>query len=153
MFARLICFAATVALMMSNPAHAQPTRYGTFYDETIVIDCPAGASCAAVFSQLPSDKLTVLHHVACNVVSSAPARMATFRISTTSSAANGMTRVMPMPVGPSVASGGSYTSNTTLHADYLVGQSRFPFVEVATTQTGDILMQCTLEGDLIDPVP
>lgn len=152
MFARLVCLAAAVALMMSNSAHAQATRYGTYYDETIVIDCPVGPACAAVFSQLPSDKLTVLHHISCNIVSYAPSRMATLRISTTASPANAMPRAMPMPLGPTVTSGGTYTTNTTLTTDYLVGQSRFPFVEVNDTQAGDILMQCTLEGELIDPI-
>ncbi|MBR0831691.1 hypothetical protein JQ612_00690 [Bradyrhizobium manausense] len=153
MFARLVYFAAAVVLMMSNPAHAQSTRYGTYYDETIVIDCPSGPGCAAVFSQLPSDKLTLVHHVSCNIISYAPTRMATLRISTTASAANAMTRVMPMQLGPTVASNGTYTTNINLNTDYLVGPSRFPFVDVTDTQAGDILMQCTLEGALIDPIP
>src|SRR5688572_19505490 len=127
MFSRLAQFAlVALALTISNQANTAPLVFGTYYDETLSLNCDNVSTCRINFSQLPADKLLMVQKINCSIISSQPVIRALFRISTTLGG-DGLLRLLPMAVPPSQQVTG-YHTNFREDTHFLVGNGRFPFV-------------------------
>ncbi len=156
MFDRFVQFAVVIlALVIGTQAHAAPLRYGTYYDETIGGGCSSPAvSCAAWFSGLPSDKLVMVQRIQCNFVGNLPLVKARFGVSATSGGVNLAREIaLPLSIANTTANSNSYFAATDTQTGWLMGQGRFPFVEVFTNQPNGLAnFSCTLIGTLVDPI-
>jgi hypothetical protein len=159
-FARLAQIATVLAtFVIGSHANAAPVVYGTYYDESVPLgQCPGMTNnCAAFFSQLPSNQLTKVRRIHCFVRTTQRIVQATLEVSAAPNGANVLSRFVPIPLPASSVtptSDGVYHTSLDLDTEWLVGQSRFPFVGVGLAAVGGVtLFQCTLIGDLIDPIP
>jgi hypothetical protein len=156
MFARFAQFAA-VALAMAIVAKANaasPLTYGTYYDEVSFANCTGtGTVCTILFSQLPSDKLLMVNKVNCRFLSSQPPTGILLGVSATSGGVNlGRFVNMALPA-PGAAIGGFYATNIREDAHFLMGQGRFPTINLQLNVTSSFgQSSCTLIGDLVTPI-
>ena len=59
---------------------------------------------------------------------------------------------LPPPVSSSAAPDGFFYTSVAANAEWLIGQGRFPFAEVVLSSSGSASLDCTLTGELIDPI-
>ncbi|MGW1418597.1 hypothetical protein ACWAT4_00585 [Bradyrhizobium manausense] len=153
---RLASALATGAVLLSmTPGHAAATRFGTYYDDTAATaSCASVTSCRLVFSQLPSDKLLLVQKVMCSVATnqSRPTD-AYFRIGTGPNGINPLTRhlKLPLPAAPTADVDGFYHTSIDVDPNWLIGQSRWPFLDVVTATVQSMSIDCALRGELVDP--
>ncbi|WP_194467115.1 hypothetical protein [Bradyrhizobium sp. CCBAU 53340] len=153
-FTRFAGIAFIAPFILAGHSQAAPVRIGTYYDETISTTCSSpSVSCAAWFSGLPSDKMVLVQRVNCNFVGSLPLVKAHFGVSVTSGGASQPREIaLPLSITNTTAVNGSYFAATDTGAEWLMGQGRFPYVEVFTNQaSGTGSFKCTLIGKLVDP--
>jgi hypothetical protein len=154
MFARFAQF-ALVALVftISNHANAAPLTYGTYYDETLPnVQCPNTQVCRVNFSQLPADKLLRVQRINCAIASSQPVGQAFLEISATSGGGL-LSRQLPIAVLPSQLISSTYWTNFREDTHFLIGQGRFPFLQIVTPATStNTVVQCTIIGELVTPI-
>lgn len=155
-FCRLVRFAVlAVALVSGTGALAAPTMYGTYYDETPgVLNCNTGANfCRLYFSQLPSNKLVMARKLHCEITTRSPLIQARLEVAATSGG-DALPRYVQLPIPPAITaqSNGYYYNSVEIETQWLMGQSRFPLVEVVTYAFSSIFVDCTLIGELIDPI-
>ncbi len=153
MFARLAQFSSvTLALVMGNYANAAPLTYRTYYDETVTNLCN-GNACRVNFSQLPSDKLTMVSQVSCTMASTgAPVLQVLLEISAGIGGGAVSTRNYALSFPAPALTGSVYSTNVQQNIHYLIGQGRFPYVFVSTSNASFINMSCTIVGDLVTPI-
>jgi hypothetical protein len=153
-FARFVQFAAaTLTLLAGTPAKAVPLTYGTYYDETVPnVQCPNTSLCRLNFSQLPADKLLVVQRINCAIASSQPVGQAFLEVSATFGGGL-LPRYLPILVPPSQLIGSTYWTNFREETHFLIGQGRFPFLQVVTPITStNTVVQCTIIGELVTPI-
>jgi hypothetical protein len=152
-FARLAQVAIIAgSLVIGTQAPAGQTLYGNHYDETIpFVSCPSSTYCQLLFSQLPSNKLTLVHRATCRFTTTSPVYVANLQISATTSGAT-LGRWVQLTL-QSAFLGGYYFTTVDIDPEFLIGQSRYPLVEVYTVVSNTISMECTLSGELVTPVP
>ncbi|MGY8705081.1 hypothetical protein RAD16_04965 [Bradyrhizobium sp. 18BD] len=153
--ARFAKFAIVAAVLVTgSQANSASTIYGNYYDETASVNCAPGSFyCRLNFSQLPSTNLTKVKKVHCFVSTQATPIVARLHVSATSNG-NSLGRYLPLQLPPpsaALANGYIYTS-ILVETDWLVGQSRFPFIEVYTLTASPISIECTLIGESVDPI-
>ncbi len=148
MFARLTQFAiVALVLVIGNHAKASPLSYGTYYDETVSANCN-GASCRIKFSQTPPDKLLMVSKISCLIVSTAQQLDLTLQISTTLGG-QALSRHLRMSLPAPQFVSSQYFTNLREDTHYLVGQGRFPFVQVDTNSSStDIIWNARSSGTL-----
>jgi hypothetical protein len=154
MFARLGQIAVVVlALAVGGQAKAAPLSYGTYYDEEFVqADCAGKAACQSNFTQLPSDHLVLLKKVNCTIQTSQPVAVVTVSIAQTFGGTQFGRGIFINP-GPGVLSNSVYYYMFQTDAQILIGQGRYPFVEVQTpTNSSLFFMNCGILGDLVTPI-
>ena len=147
--------AAGAVLLSITPGHAAGTRFGTYYDETAAsVSCVGTTSCSISFSQLPSDKLLLVRKVFCSLTTtqSRPTH-AYFKVATGPYNANPLTRhlMLPLPAAPTADTDGYYHTSIDVDPNWLIGQSRYPYLEIVTATIQSTTIDCTLRGDLVDP--
>jgi hypothetical protein len=156
-FTRLFVFAATLAGGVHGAFATSPLSYGTYYDETSINFCGSSAQCNVYFSQTPSNDLVLVRKLRCMMTSSLTVGSAYLYIS---SSANGggsiIARHIPLSFtpSPSGASNGLFTYFIDLDTQWLIGQGRYPFIQISS-QSGSPMSgggDCTLIGDLVTPV-
>ncbi|MGY8705400.1 hypothetical protein RAD16_06600 [Bradyrhizobium sp. 18BD] len=149
----LLIALAGFTLVPAVSSSAAPLTYGTYYDETVSSGmCFSTTSCNVYFSETPADKLLMIRKINCVFGGSIPAQQALLYIATQFHGAP-IQRFLPLPMPPAQVSGGINTTSVESQVDWLVGQSRFPFVVVSTiTSASNMNASCTLRGELIDPV-
>jgi hypothetical protein len=160
-FSRLAQFAAVTAAFVIGPQakSATPLSYGNYYDERVSINCGSSVySCQVAFSQTPSNKLVLIRKVHCNFNSTVPLSWVTLFIGTTPGD-NPLSRELPLQFLPShpgtaAQSDGNYRYTVDVTTQFLIGQSRFPFIAGTTNYTIAASMSgnCTLIGDLVTPI-
>jgi hypothetical protein len=154
MFARLAMLTVVaLALAVGSQAKATPLTYGTYYDEEFVGgSCPNSQSCRANFSPLPSDNLLLLKKINCEITSSQPIVFVIVTISQTSGGQDFGRGIYVNP-GPAVvtSASSSYLYSFQTDAQLLIGQGRYPFIQVETSG-GSISMVCGILGDLVTPI-
>ncbi|MGY8705409.1 hypothetical protein RAD16_06645 [Bradyrhizobium sp. 18BD] len=155
-FARLAASAAlAVSLVTTTPSIAAPVTVGTYYDETATAVCGPAFTCSVWFSQTPSDMLLLVQKVHCGVVGQPNIiQIARLMIAATKGGTS-LQRVLPLPLvsltGGTAVSGSFYQSIDT-DAQWLIGQGRFPFVQVyASASNASISTECTISGQLVAP--
>lgn len=134
-------------------ASAAPLSYGDYYDESASsVNCSGNNTCRVNFSQTPADKLVMIRKLNCGIGSSTPVSQGFLLIATTNGGSF-VSRNMPLPI-PSVTStiGGNYYVNFDAEIHWLIGQGRFPVVQIQTYGPSSVQMNCTLTGDLVDPI-
>lgn len=134
-------------------ASAAPLSYGGYYDETIGnIVCSAGTICRVNFSQTPANKLVMIRKLNCAISATTPVIEGYLMVATTNGGGS-IGRNVPLPI-PSVTSmiGNAHFVNFEADIHWLIGQGRFPFVQITTYLNSDAQLKCTLTGDLVDPI-
>lgn len=148
-------FLAVAAIALSGVcAHATPVLYGTFYDETPGLKaCPATTFCRQNFAQLSSVKLTLGMRLHCRIDTTSPVILATLGVSATDGGTP-LGRYVQLTINrPPGTLSGYYYATVDTEPRFLMGQSRYPFVEVITDSTStNIFVDCTLSGQLVDPI-
>ncbi len=159
MFTRLISFAVVTILLVfgGNQASAQPLTYGTYYDETVAgIECASApaTSCRLNFSQTPSNMLLMVSQISCYISSTRQPYALLLRVAT-SAGGSPISRELLFPFNPplvtalSLYAGAVYQQNVR----YLIGEGRFPYVEVAVGAPNFVAtISCTIVGDLVTPL-
>lgn len=158
-YARLVRFATVaVALVLGTRVDATPLTYGTYYDESSpASSCSGIRYCNVVFSQLPADKLLLIRKLHCQFATEKPVIGLELLISTTqTSATQGGSPLLrslklAVPATAPFANGGYWTS-INFDTQWLVGQSRFPYVNVLMADVGSMSVDCTMIGDLVNPI-
>lgn len=154
-FARFARFAIiATALVTGNQANSAPTSYGTYYDETASTGCGLGGSfCRLNFSQLPSSNLTKIKKLHCTVRTQSAPVLVQLKVSATYNGGS-LGRYLPMqlPLPSAAASDGIIYTSILVEADWLVGQSRYPYIEVSTASQSSIVIECTLIGESVAPI-
>jgi hypothetical protein len=157
-FSRLVQSTILVAaLVIGTQAHAVPTSYGTYYDETATVSCGNATSCRVDFTQLPSNNLLLVNKIECVFSSQIAISTAAFYIATTAGGTS-IARHLPLPFVPSqpgtaAQSDGSFRYTVDVTTQWLVGQGRFPYVFFQpVTGTGLMSGDCTLIGTLVTPI-
>ncbi|MBR0687474.1 hypothetical protein JQ594_16200 [Bradyrhizobium manausense] len=150
-FVELAIIAA--AAVGASPIEAAPTSYGTYYDDysVSVSTCLSSAGCRVNFSQLPSDKLTLVRKVNCKIRSTEQVFVARLSVS----AANGgvsLGRFADLPTPAANLINTFYYMSIDTDPQWLIGQSRFPYVEVQTIGLSDTTMVCNFVGELVTPI-
>ncbi|MBR0686240.1 hypothetical protein JQ594_09970 [Bradyrhizobium manausense] len=132
---------------------AAPLSYGTYYDETVAAPtCISTTFCPVYFSQTPADKLLMVRKINCIFSSPNPTQQAVLEIATQLHGSP-IQRFLTLPMPQAQVSGGVYTTSVESQPDWLVGQSRFPFIVASTIASSNYInASCTLRGDLIDPI-
>lgn len=151
-FAKSTAIATT--LIISAQATAAPVRYGTYYDELQVhANCSANIVCQVNFSQLPSDRLLMLSKVNCSINSSQPLAMATVSASATPGGAS-IGRGVSFNLGPALFAANLYFYSIETDARFLMGQGRFPYIQVYTSTfvNANFQTNCGIVGDLVTPI-
>lgn len=152
-FARFAIVAA--ALVTGGQANSASTTYGTYYDETASIIGGSGSySCRLNFSQLSSTNLTKIKKLHCLVVTQSAPIIVRLEVSATS-AGSPLGRFLPiqLPLPSAAASDGYIYTSILVETDWLVGQSRFPYINVWTASSAtSILIECTLIGESVAPI-
>ena len=135
-------------------ASAAPLSYGEYYDETAsnLVGCSAGNPCRINFSQTPADKLVMIRKLNCAIAATAPVAQGFLNVATTNGGGS-LGRNVPLPI-PSVTStiGGTYFVNFEADIHWLIGQGRFPFVQITPSSQSTAQMNCTVTGDLVNPI-
>jgi hypothetical protein len=148
-------FLAVAAIAFSGVcAHATPVLYGTFYDETPGLKtCNDATYCRQNFAQLSSTKLTLATSLHCRLSTTSPVVLATLRVSATDGGA-ALGRYVPLTINrPPGTLSGYYYATVDTDPRFLMGQSRYPFIEVVTDASSSLLfIDCTLSGQLVDPI-
>ena len=151
MFARFSHFLVALALVPGGHAQAAALVYGTYYDEYMTgFSCGAGGvNCRLDFSQLPADRLLMVHKISCAATSLGPVTQGTFRVSATAGGAALSRSLVLSPSSQSI--NGAYATNFREDTHFLVGQGRFPYVQLVFTGVPTNIT-CTLIGDLVNPL-
>jgi hypothetical protein len=155
MFARSAQSAIFVAaLVIGTQAHAQAVAYGTHYDESVTTFCGFNQTyCRTNFTQLPSNYLVLVKKIHCFIDTQIPLSQAFLKVSTTSGG-QALSRFVPLPITSiSPQASGRYSTSIESEPEWLMGQARFPFIEVSTPSQSVISVWCTLAGDLMTPIP
>jgi hypothetical protein len=154
MFARLTMLAVVVlALAVGSQAKAAPLSYGTYYDEEFVGgSCSTGGPCRANFTQTPLNNLLLLKKINCQITAAQVVALVIVSISQTSGGPDFGRGIYVNP-GPAVvaSSGSTYLYSFQTDAQILIGQGRYPFIQVETTG-GSVSMLCGILGDLVTPI-
>jgi hypothetical protein len=151
MFVRLVEIAvAVLALVLGSAAHATPLVYGSYYDENLFFVCSSN-SCRLEFAQLPSDKLLMVTKISCSAVNGGPVLQATLRVSATAGGSF-LPRFLLLSLPQALLFEGKYYTNFREDTRYLIGQGRFPSVNLALGGVGSGTVTCTLVGDLVSPL-
>ena len=146
------------ALLTATHAQASPVIFGTYYDETpppVLTTCQSTYVCSLYFSQLPSDKLLMVTKLICGFVSQGRVLEAQLFVAQGSGASGTLPRhlVLPIPAAPVASpSNGYFYTTVEMAPQWLVGQGRFPYIQLFTTAIGSITMDCTIRGELVDPL-
>ncbi|MBR0721182.1 hypothetical protein JQ612_18585 [Bradyrhizobium manausense] len=143
---------AGFALVTGGNSSAAPVRYGNYYDETADVFCSTVTTCRLNFSQTPTDKLVMLRKLNCNISTTSTLFQALLHIATTNGGL-GIARSLPLPVPGPIAVGTATTTNFESDIHWLIGQGRFPYVDFDIAAQANIIVNCTMTGDLIDPIP
>lgn len=140
--------------MYGNGASAAPLAYGNYYDETASVVCGGGVnSCALYFSRTPLDKLVMVRQLKCYITSGTPATAAFLNIATAANGVGTIARNLPLPIPANIQQiGGGYNTSIDTDIHWLIGQGRFPWFYVQTFGPTTIGVNCTIVGDLIDPI-
>ncbi|MGY8705408.1 hypothetical protein RAD16_06640 [Bradyrhizobium sp. 18BD] len=155
-FARLAASAAlAVSVVTTTPSIAAPVTVGTYYDETVSASCAPATTCPVWFSQTPSDMLLLVQKVHCDVIGQ-PNIIAVARLMiATTKGGTALQRVLPLPLvslTAGTAVSGSYFESIDTDAQWLIGQGRFPFVQLNASATNSYVSGvCTISGQLIAP--
>ena len=153
--ARFVQFAVVAAALVSGTlAQAAPLSYGKYYDDTSgFFPCGTASSCRINFGQLPPNKLVMVRKLHCLFSSSLPVVFAYLQVSATNGGGP-IARNLPLEYAQvTAASNGFYYTKVDTDTQWLIGQGRFQFVIFALAQTGSISGECTLTGELVDPIP
>ena len=153
-FARLAQLAIVAAtIVIGSPANAIPLAYGTYYDEHLSLSCSNVIFCRVNFSQLPPDKLLMANKINCRITSTTPISGAYLLISATLDGGP-LTRLLPLGLPAPALIGGLNIYHFREDAHFLIGQARYPvvYVDLPSTTT-NVVMFCTLIGDLVTPIP
>lgn len=155
-FARLAQLAIIAGpIVIATQAPATPVLYGNHYDETSTNAANCGnLGCTLYFSQLPSNKLTLVHRVTCRFKTTSPVIVADLQISATSGGGP-LPRYVQLTLNQSASSpvGGVYYTTVDTDPEFLMGQSRYPYVAIATAAGSNFFdIDCTLSGELITPI-
>ncbi|MGW1422479.1 hypothetical protein ACWAT4_20460 [Bradyrhizobium manausense] len=152
-FANFTAIASTL-IICSQAMAADPVRYGTSYDQLqLGTTCSGNISCQVNFSQLPSDRLFMLSKVNCSVNSTQP--LATALVSaSTASGGWPIGRGVNFNPGPALFAANLYFYSIEADARFLIGQGRFPYIQVMTSSfvNANIQMNCGIVGDLVTPI-
>ena len=152
MFTRFSQFVLVASLLLvSAQASAVPLAYGTYYDETVSSGC-GGNTCRLNFSQTPSDKLLLVSRINCNLQTNLQPSALLLQISATSGG-SGLQRNLWLPFSPAIVSGGIYYTTFREDTQFLVGQGRFPFVQMVFLAGIGGSISCTMIGSLVTPLP
>jgi hypothetical protein len=141
------------ALVIGAQARAQVVSYGTYYDETASSFCGFNQTyCRVNFSQLPSTNLVKLKKIHCFAQTQTPGlSLANLRVATTSGGSP-LSRFVPLPLAAVTPIASQYVTSIESEPEWLIGQSRFPFIEVGTVSQSLITVECTIVGELITPI-
>ncbi|MBR0834388.1 hypothetical protein JQ612_14445 [Bradyrhizobium manausense] len=139
------------SLVIATQAPATQTLYGTHYDETISHSCFATTYCQVLFSQLPSDKLTLVHRATCRFTTTVPVYVSNLQVSATTNGAT-LGRYVQLTLNTPGPVGGSYFTTVDVDPEFLMGPSRYPYVEAYTSTNSTIFIECTLSGELVTPI-
>lgn len=155
-FARFAKFAiVAAALVTGSQANSTTTTYGTYYDENagISFSCGSGTYCRLNFSQLSSTNLTKIKKLHCLVTTQSAPILVRLQVSATN---NGISlgRYLPIQLPPpsAAASNGYIYTSILVETDWLVGQSRFPYLEVFSASPTIFGIECTLIGESVAPI-
>lgn len=151
--ALLIALAGFTLVPAANSS-AAPLSYGTYYDETVSAPtCVSTSVCSVYFSVTPADKLLMIKKINCTFNTPSAVQVAVLEIATTSHG-SALQRVFPLPMPPAQNASGNYYTSLESQPDWLVGQSRFPFILFSTITSSNFMNgTCTLRGELVDPIP
>ena len=141
--------------LVTSRADATPTIYGTYYDDTPVENgCFNQTYCQFYFSQLPSNKLVLVRKILCSLTTSSRPVGVYFLVAQGSNGSNTLARRLSLPVlAPVVQSNGYFLTSVDVDPRFLIGQSRYPYLQISTeTTSGTLYGSCSLSGDLIDPI-
>ena len=155
-FTRFLPFAAVaIALVAGSQAHSVALQYGKYYDETVVQDALACSPtfCRMYFSQLPANKLVMVRKVHCTFISAKPMLRAALNVAATSGG-SAISRHLPLTMikDPAVSPNTFFYATVDIETQWLMGQGRFPFVELEKSDTGSSYSDCTLIGEMVDPI-
>lgn len=102
---------------------------------------------------MPSNKLTLVHRVTCRFTTTSPVIVASLQVSSTTNGA-ALERYVQLTLNQSASSPADIYCYTSVDTDpeFLMGQSRYPFVDVFTVSSSHIYIDCTLSGELITPI-
>lgn len=87
----------------------------------------------------------------CSISAASPVIEAVLNIATTSGGSP-IQRFLTLPFGPVQLNGSTNYYNFESDIHWLVGQSRFPFVQLAANGALSGAISCTLTGDLVTPM-
>lgn len=141
------------AVFSSAQVSAAPVVYGDYYDETINQGGACGGGfCYVKFSQTPSDKLVRITRVSCRIYSSAQPIALELGIATgTDPSVTKLSRFQFFgPPAPQFI-GGAYVTLLNEETNFLIGQGRFPFVEIGLSSVNS--NTCTISGQIVNPLP
>ena len=142
---------ALLTILACCPASAAPLIAGSYYEDSVGVNCSSTTSCKYWFSQLPSTQLLNLKRVNCSVSGMSQTPIAyKLSVAATSGGAS-IGRNFYFRVGEIASSGGSYYGAINDELDVLVGSSRFPAIEVDFAVASPVFLVCTIIGDLQDP--
>lgn len=153
-FARLLQVAAlAVSVAVGVQAEAAPVAYGTYYDDQSVSasGCSGVTLCRTNFSQLSSDKLFNLTKVNCQVQSNQPLIFG-FVSAAATSGGGSVGRSVNFSLGAATVAASNYFYSFESDANFLIGQGRFPYIEVVPVTTANIILNCGIRGDLVPPI-
>ncbi|MBR0725323.1 hypothetical protein [Bradyrhizobium manausense] len=142
-----------VALVAGNQAKSASTNYGTYYDEYTYTSCGASGYCRLNFSQLSSTDLTKIKKIHCTVITQTAPVIARLQVAATNNGGQ-LGRALPLQLPPPsapVSNGYIYTS-ILVETDWLIGQARFPYIEVFPVSATPFSMECTLIGETVAPI-
>ena len=153
-FASLAKSTAIATLIIGTQANAAPVIYGSYYDDLFRgTTCGGNYFCQVAFSQLPSDRLFMLSKVNCSINSTQPLATATVSASATSGGSS-IGRGVSFNLGPALFAANLYFYSFETDTRFLIGQGRFPFVQVSTSSfvNANFQMICGIVGDLVTPI-
>ena len=135
-------------------------RSGNYYEDHASVSCEKlYVNCFVNFAQTPSDKFLTLTNVACFTQSTnAPAQ---FWLSFSSATGSSPARQLFLPIAPAAyvrmtfGSDYVYTLSFNIPVNFRMGISKLPymnFFQLGSTTTTTFNMNCTITGELTDPV-
>lgn len=147
----LLLTLAGFILITGGSSSAASLAYGNYYDETVSERCENAYLCQLNFSQTPTDRLVMIRKVNCQIHSTSPVEQGFLGIGTAYGGGGGIRRYLPLPI-PSPVAGSSYQTNFESDSHWLVGQGRFPFIQMNSVPRGTYSILCTITGDLVAPI-